>query len=29
VRRFAELESIMRIYTEPGAFDAAIAEAFR
>ena len=28
VRRFSELESIMRIYTEPAAFDAAVAEAF-
>jgi hypothetical protein len=27
VRRFAELESIMRVYKEPVAFDAAVAEA--
>jgi phage regulator Rha-like protein len=27
VRRFAELESIMRVYTDPVAFDAALAEA--
>jgi hypothetical protein len=26
VRRFAELEGVMRIYTEPDAFDAALAE---
>jgi phage regulator Rha-like protein len=28
VRRFAELESIMRVYTEPLAFDEALAKAF-
>jgi hypothetical protein len=27
VRRFAALEGVMRIYTEPAAFDAALAEA--